>query len=145
MSRIMAIDYGIKRTGLAVTDPLRLIATALETIPTHVLLDFLKKYFVQQDVGAVVVGLPSRLDGSDTHASPHVRGFIRKMRATFPEKPIYEYDERFTSVMARQTVLSAGLGRKDRRDKDRIDRVAATILLQSFLESPAAAPLLAGR
>ena len=135
MSRVLAIDYGTKRTGLAVTDPLRLIATALATVPTHTLTDFLKKYFLQEDVGIIVVGQPSRPDGTDTHASPHVRGFVRKLQALFPEKEIHSYDERFTSVMARQTVLAAGLGRKDRRDKDRIDRVAATILLQSFLES----------
>lgn len=133
--RILAIDYGTKRTGLAVTDPLRIIASALETVPTHQLLDYLKKYVEREPVEAFVLGLPTRLDGSDTDNTPHVRAFAKKLEAAFPAIPVHWHDERFTSAMALQAMIAGGTKKKDRRQKGNIDKVSATIILQSFMES----------
>ncbi len=135
MARILAIDYGTKRVGLAVTDPLQLIATALETVHSTQVINFLKTYCQREPVEAFVVGMPTNLDGSDTSNTPHVRGFIRILRKTFPEIPLHEHDERFTSVMALQSLIAMGTTKKDRRDKGVVDRVSATIILQSFLDS----------
>ncbi|WP_266363115.1 Holliday junction resolvase RuvX [Tellurirhabdus rosea] len=133
--RLLAIDYGTKRTGLAVTDPLKIIATALETVPTHQLLDYLKKYTATEPVEAFIVGLPKRLDGTDTDNTPHVRGFVKRLQAAFPETPIHWHDERFTSSMALQAMIAAGSTKKDRRDKGNIDKVSAAIILQSYMQS----------
>ncbi|WP_420152221.1 Holliday junction resolvase RuvX [Siphonobacter sp.] len=135
MARILAIDYGTKRVGLAVTDPLQLIATALETVHSKDVMNFLKAYCQRESVEAFVVGMPTNLDGTDTSNTPHVRGFIRLLRKSFPETPVHEHDERFTSVMALQALISMGTTKKDRRDKGVVDRVSATIILQSFLET----------
>lgn len=134
MARILALDYGTKRVGLAVTDPLQLIASGLETVPAHEVLAYLTAYCQREPVEAFVVGMPRRLDSTDTDATPHVRGFIKRLRKQFPEVPVYEHDERFTSVMAHQAMLASGMSRKDRRDKGTVDTISATILLQSFME-----------
>ncbi len=135
MARILAIDYGTKRVGLAVTDPLQIIATALETVHSTQVINFLKTYCQRESVEAFVVGMPTNLDGSDTSNTPHVRGFLRILRKTFPEIPVHEHDERFTSVMAMQSLIAMGTTKKDRRDKGVVDRVSATIILQSFIDS----------
>ncbi|MRS60121.1 Holliday junction resolvase RuvX [Larkinella terrae] len=135
MPRLLAIDYGTKRTGLAVTDPLQIIATALETVPTYQLLDYLKRYVASEPVEAFVVGLPTRLDGTDTDNTPRVKGFVSKLKTAFPDIPVHWHDERFTSAMALQAMIAAGTSKKDRREKGNIDKVSAVIILQSFMES----------
>lgn len=135
MARLLAIDYGTKRTGLAVTDPLQIIASALDTVPTHQLLDFLTKYVGAEPVDAFIVGMPRRLDGSDTDNTPRVKQFVTRLQNAFPTIPVYLHDERFTSAMALQAMIAGGTKKKDRRDKGNIDKVSATIILQSFMES----------
>ncbi|UBM57613.1 Holliday junction resolvase RuvX [Marinilongibacter aquaticus] len=134
MARIMAIDYGGKRTGLAVTDPLQIIASALETVETKNLLDYLKNYCEKEDVEAFVLGKPLSLDGSETHASPLVHSFAEELKKKFPGKPIHYVDERYTSKMAVQSMIASGVKKKDRRKKGNIDKVAATIILQEFMD-----------
>ena len=135
MARLVAIDYGAKRTGLAVTDPLQLIATALETVPTYQLLEYLKRYVITEPVEAFVAGLPKRLDGTDTDNTPRVQAFVKKLEAAFPDIPVYWHDERFTSSMALQAMIAGGTKKKDRREKGNIDKVSAVIILQSYMES----------
>lgn len=130
----MAIDYGGKRTGLAVTDPLQIIASALETVETKNLLDYLKNYCEKEDVEAFVLGKPLSLDGSETHASPLVHSFAEELKKKFPGKPIHYVDERYTSKMAVQSMIASGVKKKDRRKKGNIDKVAATIILQEFMD-----------
>ncbi|MCA0234729.1 MAG: Holliday junction resolvase RuvX [Bacteroidetes bacterium] len=133
MARIIAIDYGTKRTGIAVTDPLQIIATALDTVRSHELIDFLKRYAATEAVESFVVGMPRKLDNTDTNNTPHVKGFIKQLKKAFPETPVYEHDERFTSSMALQTMISMGTKKSDRQDKSNIDKMSATIILQSYL------------
>ncbi|AWV99821.1 Holliday junction resolvase RuvX [Arcticibacterium luteifluviistationis] len=133
MGRILGIDYGGKRTGLAVTDPLQIIATALETVPSSELMAYLKKYVNAEQVDAFVVGEPKNLDGSDTDASSLVKNFLVKVKTEFPEMPIHLIDERFTSKMAVQTMIASGTKKKDRRVKGNIDKISATIILQDFM------------
>lgn len=133
MARIIAIDYGTKRTGIAVTDPLQIIATALDTVRSHELIDFLKRYTAAEAVESFVVGMPRKLDNTDTNNTPHVKGFIKQLKKAFPETPVYEHDERFTSSMALQTMISMGTKKSDRQDKANIDKMSATIILQSYL------------
>lgn len=135
MARLVAIDYGNKRTGLAVTDPLQIIATALETVPTHTLLDRLRTYVAAEPVEGFVVGWPTNTDGTDTHTTAPVRGLIKKLKTMFPEQTVHQHDERFTSRMALQSMIAGGTSKKDRREKGNIDMVSATIILQSFMES----------
>lgn len=135
MPRLLAIDYGSKRTGIAVTDPEQIIATALETVPTHTLFDFLKNYLQKEAVEAIVIGLPKGLDNKDTDSTSAVRGVIKRLRKEFADIPVYEHDERFTSTLAMRSMVMSGTSRKDRRDKSNIDKVSATIILQSFMES----------
>lgn len=135
MPRVIAIDHGLKRTGLAVTDPLRIIATALDTVPTPELFTFLKAYVAREQVDGFVVGLPKNLDGRPTDATPHVQEFIGHLRRAFPTHWVETLDERFTSRMAQQTLLASGKGRMARRDKGQLDRISATILLQGWLEA----------
>jgi len=133
MARIMAIDYGGKRTGIAVTDPLQIIATGLTTIASAELIPFLKKYFLQEQVELIVIGLPKNLDDSDTHATPLVNAIIKKLEKEFPKIPIKKVDERFTSKMAKQAMIEMGMKKKDRRNKRTVDEIAATIMLQEFM------------
>ena len=135
MPRIVAIDYGAKRTGLAVTDPLQIIATALETVRTHDLLEYLKKYSQSEPVEAFVIGMPRRLDNSDSENAPRVQAFVKLLKKTFPDIPIHTHDERFTSSMALQSMIASGTKKSDRREKGNIDKISATIILQSFMES----------
>ncbi|GAB3180081.1 Holliday junction resolvase RuvX [Telluribacter humicola] len=135
MARLLAIDYGAKRTGIAVTDPLQIIATALDTVRTHDLLDFLKKYTQQEPVEAFIVGMPRRLDNTATNNTPLVEAFIKRLRNTFPDIPVYTHDERFTSSMALQSMIASGSKKSDRREKGNIDKISATIILQSYMES----------
>jgi putative Holliday junction resolvase len=135
MGRILAIDYGTKRTGIAVTDPLRIIATGLETIETTALIEFLKKYFIGERVDEVVIGMPKQLNNQDSETAPAVRRFIEIFKKTFPEKPIALVDERFTSSMAQRVMIDGGMKKKDRQIKGNVDKISATIILQSYMES----------
>ncbi|SEW54776.1 Holliday junction resolvase RuvX [Chitinophaga arvensicola] len=135
MARLMAIDYGKKRTGLAVTDPMQLIASGLTTVATHDLIPFLKKYFAAEPVETIVIGEPKHLDGNATHATPLVEECIRIIKKNFPEIPVVKVDERFTSKMAFQTMIDSGLKKKDRQNKALVDEIAATIMLQEYLRN----------
>ncbi|WP_448519106.1 Holliday junction resolvase RuvX [Rhodoflexus sp.] len=135
MGRILAIDYGSKRTGIAVSDPLQLIASPLETVPTAQLIDFLTKYMTAEPVDEIVIGMPKKLDNSDTNTTFMVKGFIKAFRKKFANMPIYEIDERFTSVLAMQSMIAAGSKKKDRIEKQgNLDKVSAAIILQSYME-----------
>jgi putative Holliday junction resolvase len=134
MSRILCIDYGKKRTGIAVTDPLQIIATGLTTVDSLELISFLKKYFLQEEVELIVIGEPKNLDDSDTHATPLVKQIIKRLEKEFPKIPIKKVDERFTSKMAKRAMLDMGMKKKDRRNKRTVDEIAATIMLQQYME-----------
>lgn len=134
MGRILAIDYGLKRTGLAVTDPLRIIATALDTVDTATLLDYLKKYFAREKVAKVVIGLPKQMDNTDSQIAPEIRKFVKTFQEVFPEKVIQTVDERFTSKMAQQAMISGGMKKKDRQVKGNVDKISAVLILQSFMQ-----------
>jgi putative holliday junction resolvase len=134
MGRVMAIDYGLKRTGLAVTDSLRIIATPLETVPSSGLLDFLKKYLARETVDEFVVGMPKTLKNEDSEIAPAVRKFVEELKAVFPDRPVHLADERFTSSMAMKAMIEGGMKKKDRRVKGNVDKISATIILQSFME-----------
>ncbi|TXK52799.1 Holliday junction resolvase RuvX [Pontibacter qinzhouensis] len=135
MGRILAIDYGTKRVGIAVTDTLQLIANPLETVHAKDVLVYLKAYLQREPVEAFVVGMPRNLLGNPTDSTQHVVGFVRKLQKEFPATPVHTVDERFTSRMAQQAMLAGGLKKKDRQDKGTVDRVSAAIILQSYLES----------
>ena len=135
MPRILAIDYGAKRTGLAVTDPSKIIASALETVPTDKLLEYLKKYTQTEAVEAFVVGMPKNLDGTTTDGTAYVERFVIELKNIFPETAIHLHDERFTSKMAMQTMIAGGLKKKNRQIKGNIDKISAVIISQSFMES----------
>ncbi len=134
MSRILAIDYGTKRVGLAVTDPLKIIASALETVHSKDVIEFLKAYIETEEVESFVVGMPVNLDGEDTNNTSHVKGFVKKLQTTFPDIPIHLHDERFTSKIALQAMIASGYSKKDRRVKGNIDKISAVIILQSYME-----------
>ncbi len=133
-ARILAIDYGLKRTGLAVTDELRMIASPLETVATTQILVYLKKYCEMEEVEFFVLGMPVRLDNTDSQIAPEVKRFKLALEKLFPEKRVHTYDERFTSKMAFQTMIDGGIKKMARRDKAMVDRISAAIILQSFLE-----------
>jgi putative Holliday junction resolvase len=135
MARIICIDYGGKRTGLAVTDPFKIIATALTTIETKELIPFLKKYFLQEAVELILIGEPLNLDDSATHATALVKDAIKRLISEFPNIPIKGVDERFTSKMASRAMIDMGMKKKDRRIKGNIDQIAATIMLQEYLQN----------
>jgi putative Holliday junction resolvase len=136
VSRILAIDYGLKRTGIAVTDPLRIIATGLTTIQSSELIAFLKEYTRKETVELILVGLPKNLDGSETDASQPAKMIIEKIKKQFPQIQVKTLDERFTSKMASRAMIDMGLKKQQRRDKSLVDRIAATLMLQEFLERP---------
>jgi putative holliday junction resolvase len=135
MGRIVAIDYGKKRTGIAVTDPLQIIATGLTTIPSHELIAFLKKYCVEQEVELFVIGLPLNLDESETHGTALAQSAIERIRKAIPNIPIITADERFTSKMAKQAMLDMGMKKSDRQKKENVDLIAATIILREYMDS----------
>ncbi len=135
MGRLMAIDYGRKRTGLAVTDPVRIIATALATVETPRVMQFIRDYCAREEVDLFVVGEARRLDGSPSESAALIEPFVDALRVAFPGKEVARIDERFTSKMAFQTMIDSGLRRKERRDKGMVDQIAATIMLQDFMRS----------
>lgn len=133
MARILCIDYGGKRTGIAVTDPLQIIATALQTVETHQLFVFLKNYLKQEEVERILIGHPLNLDDSPTHATPLVEAAIKRLNKEFPQLPVERVDERFTSKLAGRAMLEMGMKKKQRREKGQIDQIAAAIMLQEYL------------
>ncbi len=135
MARIICIDYGLKRTGLAVTDPLQIIATGLTTIDSRQLIPFLKDYFKKEPVELILIGMPSNWDDSPTHATPLVEKCIRDLEKNFPAIPVKKVDERYTSKMAKDAMLEMGLSKKERRNKALVDEIAATIMLQEHLRA----------
>lgn len=134
MGRIMAIDYGQKRTGIAVTDPLRIIASGLATVSSHEVIAYLTQYLKNEQVDLIVVGEPRDMMNKPSDASRFTEPFVKRLAKAFPHIPVERYDERFTSRMAFQTMIDAGLGRKKRQDKALVDTISATIILQSYLE-----------
>ncbi|RIJ46096.1 Holliday junction resolvase RuvX [Maribellus luteus] len=134
MARILSIDYGKKRVGMAVTDPGQIIATRLTTIPTHTIWDFLKEYFLKEKVETVVVGYPRQMNNEASEAVRYINPFLRKFQQVYPEIRLELYDERFTSKMAFQTMIDGGLKKKQRQNKEMIDGISATIILQDYLE-----------
>lgn len=135
MSRIVAIDYGKKRTGIAVSDTLQLIANGLTTVSTHQLLTFILDYVSKEPVERIIVGLPKQMNNEASENMNNIEPFVRSLRKRIPEIPIEYVDERFTSVMAHRTILEAGLKKKDRQNKALVDEISATIILQTYLES----------
>jgi putative Holliday junction resolvase len=133
--RILSIDYGKKRTGIAVTDPMQIIANGLETVETKDLEAFLKAYMEKEEVETIVVGYPRQMDGEDSENMKRITPFVNRLRKLYPEKKIEMYDERFTSVLAHKTMLASGIGKKARQDKALVDKISATIILQEYLES----------
>ena len=135
MGRILSIDYGRKRTGLAVTDPLRIIANALDTVPTNELERYLADYFSKNEVDVIVLGKPSQMNGQPSETMRYIEPLAGHLRHAYPDKEVVLYDERFTSVMAHRTMLESGIGKMARRDKALVDRISATIILQSYMDS----------
>jgi putative holliday junction resolvase len=133
MARILSIDYGAKRTGLAVTDPLQIIATGLCTVETPKLLAFLKDYMAKEPVERIIIGMPTNWDDSATHATPLVQKFIQVLAKHFPAMPVTEVDERYTSKLAVQAMIQMGMKKKQRREKGMVDEIAATIMLQEYM------------
>jgi len=134
LARIICIDYGGKRTGLAVTDPLQIIASGLATVPSKELISFLQNYFRKEAVELILIGDPKNLDDSDTHATPLVAQCIKDLTKHFPHIPVKKVDERYSSKMAVQSMIESGMKKKNRRNKALIDEISATILLQEYLQ-----------
>lgn len=135
MSRVLAIDYGQKRTGLAVTDTLQIVPGGLCTVATKELMKFLTDYFQHEQVERIIVGLPRQTNGKDSDNLPRVKAFVAQFLKQFPNIPVEMYDERFTSVIAHRTMLEAGLKKKARQNKALVDEISATIILQSWMDS----------
>lgn len=133
MARIVCIDYGLRRTGIAVTDPLQIIATGLTTVASKELIPFLKDYFSRETVELILIGEPKNWDDTDTHATPLVEKCVRELQKNFPAIPVQKVDERYTSKMARDAMLEMGLKKMQRRNKALVDEIAATIMLQEYL------------
>ncbi|WP_412463619.1 Holliday junction resolvase RuvX [Flavobacterium mekongense] len=133
MPRIVAIDYGVKRTGIAVTDELQIIASGLTTIPSDTALTFLKDYFAKESVSKVLIGEPKQMNGLPSESAPIIEKFVNDFTQTFPDMKVERVDERFTSKMAFQTMIDSGLSKKQRQNKALVDEIAATILLQDYL------------
>jgi len=140
MPRLLAIDYGLKRTGIAVTDPFQIIATALTTIESGTLIGFLKDYLKKETVELILIGEPKNLDDTDTHATGLVKIVIEKLKKEFPQIRVVTVDERFTATMASRAMIDMGLSKKRRRDKSLVDKIAATIMLQEYLEKTKEGP-----
>ncbi len=135
MGRILSIDYGKKRTGIAVTDPLQIIANGLTTVPTAQLIDFLSQYMQREQVERVVVGLPKQMNNQPSESMRYITPFVNRFKKLFPNVPVEFFDERFTSVLAHQAMLDGGLSKMARRNKELVDEISATIILQSYMES----------
>ncbi len=137
MPRVMAFDYGTKRIGIAVTDPMQIIANGLDNIHPQHIVDFLKKYLQTEQVERFIVGEPKQMDNTPSQSAQHVRGFVTILNKNFPEIPVEMLDERFTSKMASAVIAQSGMGKKDRQNKALVDTISATILLQSWMEKKA--------
>lgn len=135
MGRLLSIDYGTKRTGIAVSDTLKLIANGLTTVRSHLLFDFLKDYFSREPVDTVVVGYPKTMNNEDSDNMKNVTAFLNRFKKLYPNIPIVMVDERFTSSIAHQAMRDAGLKKKDRQNKELVDEISATIILQDYMES----------
>lgn len=135
MGRILAIDYGQKRVGLAVTDPMQITANGLDTVLSHEIFDYLQNYIAREPVEKFVVGLPKQMNGEDSESMQYIKPFVTGLQRKFPDIELVYVDERFTSVLAHKTMLDAGLKKKDRQNKELVDKISATIILQSYLES----------
>jgi len=131
----MAFDYGTKRIGIAVTDPLQIIATGLETIHQKDIVEYLTKYMQTERVERFIVGEPKQMDNTPSQSAPHVKGFVTILKKNFPQIPVEMLDERFTSKMASATIAQSGMGKMDRRNKELVDTISATILLQSYMQT----------
>lgn len=134
MGRILSVDYGVRRTGLAVTDPLKIIAGGLTTVETPRLMKYLKEYTAKEAVERFVVGLPKQTNGRDSDNLPRVLAFVEQLKKAFPGVPVDMWDERYTSVLAHQTMLQSGIGKKARQNKALVDEISATIILQGWME-----------
>lgn len=135
MGRILGIDYGRKRTGVAVTDPLGIVAGNLATVPTHTLMQFIQDYIGREQVVRIVIGNPMQLNGQPSESMKYITPFVNKLRKVLPDMPVVMYDERFTSTIAHQAMIDGGMKKSDRRDKSRVDAIAATIILNDYLQS----------
>lgn len=135
MSRLLSIDYGKKRTGLAVSDPLQIIANGLTTVKTSELFDFLEEYLSKEDVSCIIVGLPRQMSGELSENMKRVEPFVNRLRKLYPDIPVEYFDERFSSKMAQQAMLEGGLKKSARRNKELVDEISATIILQGYMES----------
>lgn len=135
MARLLAIDYGKKRTGLAVSDEMQIIAGGLTTVPTTGLLDYILDYIKREQVERIVVGLPKRMNNEPSENMRRVEPFVNRLRKLLPDIPVEYHDERFTSVLAQRTIIEAGIKKMARRNKELVDEVSATIILQSYMES----------
>lgn len=135
MGRILAIDYGTKRTGIAVTDPLRIIPGGLTTVATHELDTFLAGYFSKEQVDVIVVGHPTNMNGEESASMAQIRPFVAKLKKQYPDREIVMFDERFTSVIAQRAIRDAGIKKMARRNKALVDEVSATIILESYMDS----------
>jgi putative Holliday junction resolvase len=135
MGRILAIDYGSKRVGLAVTDPLKMFAQSLDTVPVHEIMTYLRNYCTKEPVELFVVGKALQMNGNESASMTYIHAFVKNLNKQFPQIPVTFVDERFTSVLAQKTMIDAGLKKKDRQVKATVDKIAATIILQTYLES----------
>lgn len=135
MGRILALDIGRKRTGIAMTDPLRIIASPLETIPTHKVIDYLAELFRKETIDILVVGYPRQMNNTLSEAVNYIKPVINSIKKRFPEMPVELADERFTSKMAMQAMIDGGMKKKDRQEKSNVDKISAAIILQSYMES----------
>lgn len=135
MGRILGIDYGRKRTGIAVTDPLKIVAGNLETVPTHTLMQYIKDYVSREQVECIVIGKPTQLNGEPSESMKYIEPFVSRLHKELPDMPVVMYDERFTSTIAHRAMIDGGMKKSDRRDKARVDAIAATIILNDYLQS----------
>ncbi len=135
MGRILSIDFGRKRTGLAATDSLKIVANGLATVPTAQVIDFIKKYMATEEVELIVVGLPRQMNGEPSESTRYLKPFLDRLRKELPEVPVEMFDERFTSTIAHRSMLDGGMKKMDRRDKAIVDTIAATIILNDYLQS----------
>ena len=144
MDRIIGIDYGRKRVGVAVSDPLGIFASALETVQTAKIIEYLKKYAENEKVVRFVVGYPMNMDGAPSEAAKDVDVFLKQLAKAFPDVPVTLEDERFTSVLAHRAMIDGGMKAKDRRDKESVDKISAAIILQSYMDKTSGGPKFAG-
>ena len=135
MGRILGIDYGRKRTGIAVTDPLKIVAGNLDTVPTHTLMQYIKDYVAREQVERIVIGKPTQLNGEPSESMKYIEPFVNRLHKELPDMPVVMYDERFTSTLAHKAMIDGGMKKSDRRDKSRVDAIAATIILNDYLQS----------